>query len=267
MTHALRTRAFALALIACALTAMGAVACDSGTEGRAVAFELALESAVSAGATTRGEFDTDTGWHVVLDEARIALGPIYLYGDEGALTLRSLGRALVPVAHAHGGADMYIGRIVRGEYLDAVVFDALAPERLALGTVSGRAGHASALRVDVAGPAADLAGLLRAHSAWVHGVASKDGATVTFEGGLDIPDDGLARHIDGIPMDVAIDDGVTVVVALQLRAWFAAAHFDRLTERGADGTYAIGAATQVRTAWYLGARSLSAFSTSHEPAL
>ena len=267
MTHARTTRAFAVALIAGALTSIGAVACDSGTEGRAVAFELALESSMSAGATARGVFDTDTGWRVVLDEARIALGPIYLYGDEGALTLRSLGRALVPVAHAHGGSDMYIGRIVRGEHLDAVVFDALAPERLALGTVSGRAGHASALRVDVAGADADLDGLLHAHNAWVHGVATKDGATVTFEGGLDIPDDGLARHVDGIPMDVAIDDGVTVIVALQLRAWFAAAHFDRLSEQRADGTYAIGTATQVRTAWYLGARSLPAFSSTHEPAL
>jgi len=256
-----------MALIAGALTSIGAVACDSGTQGRAVAFELALESALSDGATQRGVFDTDTGWRVVLDEARIALGPIYLYADPGALSLRSIGRALVPTAHAHGGADMYLGRIVRGEYLDPVVFDALAPGRRALGSVSGRAGHSSALRIDIADPAADVDGLLRAHSAWVHGVATKDGVDVTFEGGLDIADDGLARHVDGVPMDVAIDDGVTVVVALHLRAWLAAAHFDRLTEQGSDGTYAIGTTTQVHTAWYLGARSLPAFSTSHEPAL
>jgi len=267
MTQARTRRVVTLSLIAGALTAAGAVACDSGTEGRAVTFEIALESAASAGATEPGVFDTDTGWHVVLDEARIALGPVYLYADEGALTLRAIGRALVPTAHAHGGADMYLGRIVRGEYLDPIVFDALAPARRALGTVSGRAGHASALRVDVAGPAVDVDGLLHGHNAWVHGVATKDGANVTFEGGLDIPDDGLTRHVDGVRIDVAIDDGVTVVVALHLREWLAAAHFDRLTEQGADGTYAIGTTTQVHTAWYLGARSLPAFSTSHEPAL
>jgi len=267
MTKARTRRVFTVALIVGALTALGAVACDSGTEGRAVTFEIALESAVSAGGTERGVFDTDTGWHVMLDEARIALGPIYLYADPGALSLRTICRALVPTAHAHGGADMYLGRIVRGEYLDPVVFDALAPERRALGSVSGRAGHSSTLRVDIADPAADVAGLLRAHSAWAHGVATKDGARVTFEGGLDIPDEALLRHVDGVPMDVAVDDGVTVVVALHLRAWLAAAQFDRLTEQSADGTYAIGSTTQVHTAWYLGARSLSAFSTTHEPAL
>ncbi len=242
-----------------------ASACESGTEGRAVRFGLTLRSVAESGFTAAGVFDTDTGWRVVLDEARVALGPVYLYAEPGATAARALERLLVPVARAHGGTDPSAGRVVRGEHLGVVVLDALATEPVRIASVAGRAGRAVSLRVDLPGPAADVDGVLRGHHAWIRGTATRGAASIAFAGGLDIPDDGLAQHVDGVPLDGFVDDGVTVALDVHVRAWLAAAHFDRLPAPGPDGVCAIPAETQVRTAWYLGARSLAAFSASITP--
>jgi hypothetical protein len=257
----------ALLPFAFALTPMPG--CESGTGGRAVHLRLAVASAPAAGEPL-GVFSTETGWRVTLSEAYVSLGPIYVYADPGVTAARVLGGSFgLPVARAHAGHDHLGGRAVRAEFLGQVVFDALSPAGLDLGEVEGTAGHAAELTVDLRPPrGADAAAEapLRGRQAWVEGVAERDGARVWFRGGLDIPDEALARRVSGIPVDADIDDGGTLILEVHLRAWFAAAHFDRLTAQDPDGAFVITSASQPRTAWYLGVRSAAAYSTRWNPA-
>src|SRR5262245_53817825 len=94
-----------------------AAACGgSGTGGEAVQYTLGFESMAADGATP-GHFTTASGWDVELDEARIALGPVYLFNNEppSAALLPRIMRWVVPVAHAHSGFDEFDGGTVRGE--------------------------------------------------------------------------------------------------------------------------------------------------------
>jgi len=238
--------------------------CESGTEGRAIHFDLAIGSVAEEGAPGPGVFETATGWRVVLDEARIALGPVYLYADSLSL-VRGLERILVPVARAHGGTDPYAARVVRGEMLEVVVLDALSPERVIFRALPGRAGRVESVRVDLAGLASDGAAALRGHDAWVRGIATRGDETVSFEGGLDIPEDGLTANVEGIPCDGFLDDGTTITIDVRLHAWFDAADFTRLPPANTEGVRVISPDSQVRNAWYLGARSLGAFAAALMP--
>jgi hypothetical protein len=259
-------------LLAAALvgaTAAPLPACDAGTGGRAVRLRMVLASEPD-GAEPLGVFDTDTGWRVTLSQARVALGPIYAYADPGVSAAGTLRALLGPkVARAHAGHDPLGGRAVRAEFLGQVVFDALAPGGLALGDVEGTAGHAAEVTVDLSPPvgtAASPDGPTRGRQAWIEGVAERDGAQVPFRGGLDIPDEGIAHRIEGIGLDADIDDGGTLTLGVRLRAWLGAARFDRLTEQDPDGVFVITAASQPRTAWYLGLRSVAAFHAHWTPA-
>lgn len=252
MSMGFRIRFFALAT----LVLLGA--CESGTSGRLVRFSLSVGSVVEAGAPGPGVFETGTGWRVVLDEARIALGPVYLYATADSLATR-LERVLVPVARAHGGTDPYAGRVVRGELLAPFVLDALAPERRVWTALPGSAGRVESLRVDLPGPDAEGGDALRGHHAWVRGVATRGDERVSFEGGLTIPASGISEQVEGIPLDGVLDEGAKVTLDLRLRAWFDGAHFDRLPLPASDGARVIVPDSQVRNAWYLGARSLAGY--------
>jgi hypothetical protein len=223
-----------------------------------VRFSLAVGGVAEAGAPGQGVFDTGTGWRVVLDEALVALGPVYLYAPADSLA-RRLEWVLVPVARAHGGTDPYAGRVVRGELLDAFVLDVLAPERRVWTDLSGSAGRVENLRADLPGPEAGGAGSLRGYHAWVRGSATRGEERVRFAGGLIIPSDGLSEQVEGIPLDGLLEDGATVTLAVRPHAWFDGAHFERLPPPGGDGVRPIVPDSQVRNAWYLGARSLAAY--------
>ncbi len=257
MWSALVRMRFSIHVIA-VVAALLSGACESGTDGRIVRFSLAVGGVAESGAPGPGVFDTGTGWRVVLDEARLGLGPVYLYATADSLA-RRLEEILVPVARAHGGTDPYAGRVVRGEMLDAFVLDVLAPERRLWTDLPGSAGRVESLRVDLPGPEAEGAGPLRGHYAWVRGTATRGDERVPFAGGLIIPSDGLSEQVEGIPLDGLLDDGATVTLAVRPRAWFDGAHFERLPPPGGDGVRPIVPGSQVRNAWYLGARSLAAY--------
>ncbi|MCC7535866.1 MAG: hypothetical protein IT379_06620 [Deltaproteobacteria bacterium] len=259
--------------------AAGLAGCDSDTGGRAVTLELALASAPAPGESRPGVFTTSTGWDVTLTEAFIGLGPIYAYADPGAGMASTRSRRpspldevmelVVPTARAHSGFDPLSGRTVRAEYLDQVAFDALAEAPTSVGPIDGEAGHAASVTVVLDAPRGALAsadGALHAHQAWVVGSASRDGTTVEFEGGLDLPDDGLVRRIDGVPLSADIDDGGRLTLAIHLLEWLDHAQLDALTERAESGRMSIDRASQVRNAWYLGARDANAFTATWTPA-
>lgn len=269
MTHSplapqLARLALALGLTACA---------ESGTGGEAIEFELALAPSANA-----AEFTTSTGWSVRLEEARIALGPVYLWENPPPVASRpgpprhrlaAVADWLIPRAHAHAGSAHFSGGEVLGEWLEQVGFDALAGQE-PLGRVAGTAGTARSFSVWLEEPrAAEAREATRGHHAWIAGTATRGDEVVPFEGGLELPEADSARRVEGIATALPLEAGRTVVVTVHVERWLAEAHFDRLASgpgavRGEGGRWQIVADSQVATAWYLGARSAAAFSASIE---
>lgn len=230
------------------------------TQGDVVTIEVALE-APSAPST----FVTDTGWEVRLDEAQIAMGPLFAFAPrfEGG-AVAAIRSFLFPVARAHGGTDPLNGRRVRAEWLRQVVFDAAGTEPAALGQIEAESGEVDAVTVTLNPPDAANAAATEGHHLWARGEASKEGITIAFEGGLDIPDEGLSRRVENIPLDAFLEEGGRWVVTVHASEWFRDAQFDRLTEQNEEGVYQITPESQVRSAWLLGARSTRAYTARFE---
>jgi hypothetical protein len=265
------------ALAALALLALATFACvvgpgcEAGTGGRRVTFDVAVVSAHEKRAPVR--FQTATGWDVTLDEACVALGPFTLWENAGALVRlpplrRRLYDLLVPSAHAHAGTDHFHGGQVHGEWVGQLAIDLTRSPSIELGRVEGIAGIVRSASVELhplrEGAIGDVA-CLRGHQVYAVGSAEKDGAVIAFEGGLDIENEGTLRIVPGIPVDAELDDGVRISFQVDPRAWFAEAQFDRLTETSAEGRALITPDSQVRTAWFIGARGASAFAVRAEP--
>jgi hypothetical protein len=90
-------------------------------------------------------------------------------------------------------------------------------------------------------------------------VARKDGLEVAFEGGLDLGEELVDRQVDGVAIELDLDDDGTLVVGVDPRQWFDEAQFDTLDEPAASGRLAITPGGQVATAWRLGLRSPRGF--------
>jgi hypothetical protein len=245
---------------------------DSGTGGQAIRFEMLLASP-GGGADGAGSFSTRTGFRVTLSEAYVALGPIYVYENPPPVAAAAPRRSwpgkvwelLVPSAHAHPGDVHFAGGAVKGEFVGQVLFDALAAEPLSLGSVDGIAGPARSFSIELNPPSSEQASAaLRASHAYVVGVAEKDDVTYEFEGGLSIDDAGTLRKVEGIPLEVDLREGSQLTIQLHLDTWFQDADFARLQDRSDSGRLLITPTSQVRTAWFIGARSFEAFSASAE---
>ena len=237
-----------------------AMACGQ-TEGQVVTVDVALET---SDAPT--SFTTNTGWEVRLDEARIALGPLFAFAPrfEGR-TMATLHAFLFPVARAHGGTDPLNGRRVRAEWLSQVAFDATpGTNPLVLGTIEAESGQVDAVTITLDPPGSANAAAMHDHHLWARGEASKGDRTIRFEGGLDIPDEGLSRRVEDIPIDAFLEEGGRWTITVRPEEWFQDADFDRLTEQSADGVYLITPESQVRSAWFLGARSSRAYAARFE---
>jgi len=225
----------------------------SGTGEESVPFTLAFE----ADAAGR-EFETVSGWHVRLDEIYVAVGPLALFSNaapSASLWDRVRGW-VVPVAWAHSGFDEYDGGAVRGELLETVVLD-LGRDGLQAEThLIGVAGPVRSATLELV---ATPSPLLHGAHAWVRGTATRAGETVAFAGGLQLPADAKSRRVTGIPAEVELAEGSTVVVAVHPQRWFAEADFSSLPEGGTDGVRPIAPGSQVHAAWFLGARGYGAF--------
>lgn len=247
--------------------------CDqaSGTGGRAIAFDIGIKPAP-------GTFTTSTGWLVKLEQAFVALGPIYVYQNPPPLAdncdMSNQGwhervwNTLIPSAHAHAGDEHFFGGEVKGEFLGQLAFDVLNANGVDLPDVPGTFGRAQSASIWLAPPRTSILGqaaALHGHHAYVVGVAEKDAVVIPFEGGLDIENEGTKRRVDGIPLDMQLDDNRRLTFVVHPEAWFDAAHFDRLVEKNDTGRYVITPESQVRTAWFIGARGYSAFTAETIP--
>ena len=238
---------FTAAALAIAASLLVAVACGGVTAGVPVAITLAFES------LSDGRTQTVSGWDVELTEAAVLLGPVYGYAPRDETASRMLFAP--PIARAHGGFDPLDGRIVRAEYLEQVAFDALGPP-LEVGSVFGLEGELGEVSLVLDEPRAD-ASATRGHHLFVAGTATRGEDRVQFEGGLDLEDEGLTRHVDGIlARDAHLADGVQLVVGVDAARWLSEANFEGLTT---EGIAALTPDTQAHRAWRLGARSAAAF--------
>jgi hypothetical protein len=238
-------------LLAAALTAAGAAACNP-TGGTPIESILVLEGLGD------GRVTTPTGWAVALEAAVVLVGPIYAYAPIDAE--RAALPRMLSVARAHGGFDALEGRLVRAEYLDQVAFDALGAP-LEVGPVAAFAGAVDELSLVLDAPrgaAADPSGPTRGHTLWVRGVARREGEEVAFEGGLDLPEEGLSRRVDGVVVEGGpLAAGSRLVVGVDADAWLAEADFT-----GVEG--ALGPESQPHRAWELGARSAASYAARIE---
>lgn len=253
-------RTFDIALLCIALSLCTFAACGV-TPGRPASVEVYARAVPEAGEINPLEFATATGWRVTLHEARIALGPLFVFGATDAVA--QLRGALLPVARAHGGEGLFGMRPVLAELSEQREVD-LARGVTSLGIAHGAEGIAVDATLVLDAPRGSLGavdGPLRGHHLWVAGVARRDSEELAFEGGLDIPDEGTLRHVEGLALDALIEDGGRIEVGVHPRYWLDAAHFERLPlpiAEGAPRVITIG--SQVRGALYLGARSADAFS-------
>jgi hypothetical protein len=244
----------------CCAAALFATACGE-TGGQVVTIDVALDAP-----TSPSSFATNTGWEVRLDEARIALGPIFAFAPrfEGG-AMAALRAFLFPVALAHGGTDPLNGRRVRAEWLAQVTFDATpGADPVALGTIEAESGEVDSVMVTLDPPDPANAAVMHGHHLWVRGEASKAGETIRFEGGLDIPDEGLSRRVENIPIDAFLEQGGRWTISVHPEEWFQDADFEQLTEQSAEGVYLIMPESQVRSAWLLGARTPRAYAARFE---
>lgn len=260
-----------------AVLALACVACAAeGTGGHSVFFDVAVQPPKYM--TEGGRFTTERGWDVELDEAVIALGPVYVWEQPGhaglargddELDLSSdpvawLGDLVVPTAHAHPGESQFDGGTLRGEYLEQVAFDLLGDEGAVLGTARGIAGDIGSVTIVLDPPNAATRGhadALHGFHAWAAGRARRGREVVEFEGGLVIPPEGVQRQVDGVDIEGELDDDGTLVLGVSPHAWFAQADFATLeTPNEAGDRMVIDPESQVANAWFIGARTTDAFS-------
>ncbi|MCA9544701.1 MAG: hypothetical protein KC613_09940 [Myxococcales bacterium] len=247
MRAALRGAALALAL------ALGGSGCGE-TAGRPIAVPAAARGAAEGGGPVVA-FTNAQGWRVALTEAHALLGPIYF--DEVAADAFGWLRRLLPVGTAHAHV-LATGGTTLGEVLHQVPVDLLAADGVPLGDTAGQLGTCRRMEVQLLplgavalAPGADVAPL-RGHALWAAGTAEKDGVTVRFAAGLDLPEDPALRRITDIKVaDVRFDDrlpgGPRVVVRVE--DWFWQADFGTLPPADEDGLTPIPADSPVARGW------------------
>jgi hypothetical protein len=196
------------------------------------------------------EFETETGFRVQLDEARIELASVYLYAPPTARlsALAWLDRNLVSVAHAHGGIDNERGRRVLAEWTKPMSIDALDGSAIELAETTAEAGTVDAVKLLLE------PGLV----ARVRGRAERDGQRWHFEAEV-IPDEQVTRAVELIELEQTLEQNSVVHVRVQPKAWLDLCEFSRLGEASED-VVSVEADNQVGRALSIGVRSPNAFS-------
>lgn len=237
-----------------------ASACDAGTGGALVDIEIELAADPPQNAPTAAtsdRFETRLGWQVVLEEAKLALGPAFVWAPEQARAQQRFG--FVSVARAHGGYDPFSGRRVRIELAEQVVLDALAAQPVSLGSVTAEAGPVDTAAVQLDPPRRQAAIETHDHHVWLRGTAERDGQQVTFAGGVDIEDDGLLRRVNGIAARFEIVASGTLTLAVTPSLWVDDIRFERLRDEDGDGVADLHPDTQPYDAVFLGVSDPGAY--------
>jgi hypothetical protein len=225
-------------------------ACAATTGGARVTFDAVASPAESVSYT-----DATTGWQVTFSEAKVAVGPLYLWSAKPTLT----GAITIPgISPAYAGADEFLAGYLRGEVLDQVAVDLLAGTDAPIGTGDGTAGESLSAELWLEPPADPTL----ADTFQFAGEAEKDGVVVPFAGSLTIDDSVvdssngqtavLVRRIRGIPLGGDLADGSTLRLGIDATKWLAGAEFADLltTTPDADGVYTIASPNPVWSILY-----------------
>ncbi|HET8936617.1 MAG TPA: hypothetical protein VFN67_24405 [Polyangiales bacterium] len=226
-------------------------ACAAETPGESVQVRWVLDQDERAQNT---DFDTDTGYRVHLEQARVELASVYLYAPPSARSraIAWLEHSLVSVAHAHGGVDNEKGRRVLAEWTKLMNIDALASSAVELSEAAAEGGVVDAVKLE----------LKKGAVAHVRGSAERDGKHWRFEAEVN-PDEALARTVELIELDETLEADSVVHVSVQPKAWLSLCDFSRLGEGATDAEAAevvqLSTDDQVGRALSIGVRSPNAF--------
>jgi hypothetical protein len=243
------------------LLALLAAACGGDTAGEVVAIEVALRSAPREGESV-AEFETDTGYAVELETARVRLGPIFAFAPEAMARAEPsawdmLRDGFVSVAHAHGGIDLVSGRVVRAEWLEPVTLDALDPQTVVLGQVEAERGVVDAITLELARAAAKGAQVA------LSGSATRDDEQLTFDGSLVLADDPLDRRVELTHEHIELTEGGRLTIVVHPEVWLRDAELGRAPV--SDGVATLTPDSQPGRALAIAARSPAAFSIEWRP--
>jgi len=247
----IRMRTFLLSSLSMILAAIAPPGCTAGTGGGIVEIDAAFQGRDEARSFAVGD------WEVVLEEARIALGPAYAFAprEEELTFLERLSPR--SIARAHGGFDPLDGRMVRAELLDQVAVDALSADPVVLPTLA-EVGPSNELAVTLLPPTDANEAVMHGHQAWVRGVATRGDEERVFEGGLVVEDEGSARRVSNIDLDAVFSEGGTLTVQVDARRWLDGVDFERIPAE-------ITPDSQAHAAWRIGARSPAAYAVTWTP--
>ena len=222
-------------------------ACASETSGERVLVSWVLDQAEAA---DQAEFETQTGFRVELDEARVELSSVYLYAPPSARlsAFAWLERGLVSVAHAHGGIDNEKGRRVLAEWTKPMMIDALDSAPVELADTSAEGGGVDAVKLLF------NEGVV----AHVRGRAERDGEQWRFEAEVS-PAEEVTRAVELIELDEMLAESSVVHVRVRPAAWLDLCDFSQLGE-GSEDLVTVGADSQVGRALSIGVRSPNAYS-------
>lgn len=225
--------------------------CEADTGGGLGEVYVGVQNEAAATGAEVSQFETRYGYQVTLLEARVWLGPLYVWAPSGAQA-SSPPLSLIGRAYAHGGYDPLSGRRIRVEYASQWAMDLLATEALSLGLQTAEIGTSDGASLALLPPPTGEGASTHGHHLWVHGVARKDGQDTEFAGGVDIADDGLLRRVNGIEAALELQDGRAVVLHVRTNVLFDRAHFDRLSDSDDDGVAELLPNSQPYDAIFLG---------------
>lgn len=225
--------------------------CVSSTGGERVSFQ-AQALPVAPVTELAGEpaiqwHDDSTDTDIVLTEARVWLGPVYLWSDEPALDVDGWTSRLVDVVipRAHAAADQFTAGFLRAELTEQVEIDLLQEQAQDLGWGTGLAGPSLSGELWLEPPPSG-------HTLSLAGVATlADDSEVPFVAELSFDDSWLdldegdnplrLRRLRGLLWDAELAEGGTLVVTADARAWLRGADFAELLSQEPDalGRYAL----------------------------
>jgi len=258
-----RSRPIRTALLGAALSLLVAfLGCDlPGTGGGLVEVDWRFQATLPADGPAVVETVGREPWEVELLEARLLVGPAYLFAPP--VTDRSgVAWLFAPArAFAHAGDDNTGGAKVVSELLDQFAVDLLDREPRALQSTLAEAGPVDSMNVlldearfELAGPD----GTTHGGHAFLRGVArrQREGAEqmVRFSAVLrdTVPNDRIARRVESLPVEDRLDQGSTIAIHADARRWVRQMRFDDFVS--AEGEVRIDEPSQLHNAWYLGLR-------------